>query len=387
MNIHEYQAKRLFEDFGIKTTQGIAILQQHDIDAGIELFDAEQYVVKAQIHSGGRGKAGGVKLAKNKEDAIKLSHELWVKKLVTKQTGEQGQVVNRLYIQAACDIKHEYYLSMLIDRAKSRLCLLLSQAGGVDIEESANSGTGKIINIDFDNTLGLLPFHVRQAHFALGLPADLLQQMSDILMGVYKLFVEKDAQQIEINPLVLTKQGQLLALDGKVSFDDNALFKHPDITLLRDLTQEDPMEAHAANYNLSYIKMNGNIGCMVNGAGLAMATLDIIELYGAKAANFLDVGGGADQNKVAKAFELIAADPNVEGILVNIFGGIMRCDVIAQGIVHAAKDVAPNIPIVARLAGTNYQLGKEILENSGLNITSVVTLAQAAEKIVQIVKK
>ena len=386
MNIHEHQAKELFAKFAVPTSEGVVILAKDDINNIVDEFSSDLYVVKAQIHAGGRGKAGGVKLARSKQEAKDIAQQMWGKVLVTPQTGPDGQVVNRIYLQKGYDIKHEYYLSMVLDRANSKIALVVSKEGGVDIEEVAANNPDKIFSLQIDPTIGLLPFHCRSVHFKLGLPAEMLKEVSAMLQNIYQLFVQKDAEQIEINPLVLTTEGKLLALDAKISFDDNALFRHKDIAAMRDHDQEDPLEAKAASYGLSYVKMSGDIGCMVNGAGLAMATMDIIKLYGAEPANFLDVGGGADKEKVTQAFKIILSDHHVKGILVNIFGGIMRCDVIAEGIVAAAKEVGLDVPLVVRLAGTNFELGREILSNSGLAITSANDLADAAKKVVDIVQ-
>jgi succinyl-CoA synthetase beta subunit len=385
MNIHEHQAKALLNDFGVVTSKGVVILAKDDINSIIDEFAATLYVVKAQIHAGGRGKAGGVKLAKTKQEAKDIAHEMWGKTLVTNQTGPEGQVVHRIYVEDGCNIKNEFYLSMVLDRANSLLSVVVCKEGGVDIEEVAEHSPEKITTLHIDPTIGLLPFHCRKINFALGLSADMIKETSALVAGIYKLFIEKDAAQIEINPLVLTQENKLIALDAKISFDENALFRHKDIALLRDVNQEEPLETKAANYGLSYVKMNGSIGCMVNGAGLAMATMDIIKLYGAEPANFLDVGGGADKERVAQAFKIILSDHHVKGILVNIFGGIMKCDIIAEGIIAAAKEVSLSVPLVVRLAGTNFELGKQILANSGLKITAANDLADAAKKIVDIV--
>jgi succinyl-CoA synthetase beta subunit len=385
MNIHEHQAKTLLNEFGVATSKGAVIFKKEDIDQAVDRLDASLYVVKAQIHAGGRGKVGGVKLAKAAHEAKELAKEMWGKILVTHQTGPHGQKVNRLYIEDGCNIKRELYLSLIFNRDKNLLSLIISQEGGMDIEEVALHSPEKIITIDIDPAIGLQGFHCRKAHFALGLPAQSLKETTAFISGVYNLFIAKNAEQIEINPLVLTDQDKLLALDAKVSFDDNSLFRHPDIALLRDSSQEDELETTAGDSGLSYVKMDGSIGCMVNGAGLAMATMDIIKLCGAEPANFLDVGGGADKEKVAKAFKIILSDKNVKGILVNIFGGIMKCDIIAEGIVAAAKEVHLNVPLVVRLAGTNFELGKQILANSGLEITAASDLGDAAKKIVAII--
>jgi len=386
MNIHEHQAKALLSDFGVKTSKGVVIFAKDDINSAIDEFNAKLYVVKAQIHAGGRGKVGGVKLAKTKQEAKDIAHDMWGKVLVTNQTGPDGQVVGRIYVEDGCDIKHEYYLSLVMDRANSLLSFVVSKEGGMDIEEVAHDSPEKIVTIHVDPTIGLQPFHCRNVHFALGLPSEQLKETTAFVTGIYNLFISKDAEQIEINPLVLTSEGDLRALDAKISFDDNSIFRHKDIALLRDASQEEPLETKATSYGLSYVKMNGDIGCMVNGAGLAMATMDIIKLYGSEPANFLDVGGGADKERVSQAFKIILSDHNVKGILVNIFGGIMRCDIIAEGIIAAAKEVHLNVPLVVRLAGTNFELGRQILANSGLKITPANDLADAAKKIVEIVK-
>jgi succinyl-CoA synthetase beta subunit len=385
MNIHEHQAKELLAKFGVNISRGHVIYSKDEINNTLEEFNTGLYVIKAQIHAGGRGKVGGVKLSKTKQEAKSIAHEMWGKTLITKQTGPEGQIVNRLYIEEGCDIKHEYYLSMVLDRAKSLLSIVICKEGGVDIEEIAEKSPEKIMTLHIDPTIGLQSFHCRKVNFMLGLGADMLKETTILLNGIYKIFTEKDAEQIEINPLVLTANNKLIALDAKISFDNNALFRHKDIVLLRDVSQEEPLETKAANYDLSYVKMDGNIGCMVNGAGLAMATMDIIKLYGAEPANFLDVGGGADKDRVIQALKIILSDHHVEAILVNIFGGIMRCDIIADGIIAAAKEVGLNIPLVVRLAGTNFELGKQILANSGLAITAADDLADAAKKIVEII--
>lgn len=383
MNIHEYQAKQVLKKYGVPTSHGIVALKLEDIDDLLRDFNADLYVVKAQIHAGGRGKAGGVKVVKDKEEARKIAHNMYGMKLVTHQTGAQGQIVKRVYIESGCDIAKEYYFSVVLDRSTSRITFMASTEGGVDIEEVAESHPEKIIKVAVDPATGLEPFHCRQIAFGLGFFGEQAKQMTKIVQSVYNAFVGTDASQIEINPLVVTTEGNLLALDAKINFDDNGLFKHPDILALRDEDEEDPLETRASNAGLSYVRMEGNIGCMVNGAGLAMATMDIIKLYGASPANFLDVGGGADKERVTEAFKIITSDPSVKGILVNIFGGIMRCDIIAEGIVAAAKDVGLSVPLVVRLAGTNFELGKKILGESGLEIIAADDLADAAAKIVK----
>lgn len=382
MNIHEYQAKQILKKYGVPTSHGVVAFRDKEIDDLIDNLDARLYVVKAQIHAGGRGKAGGVKVLRNKEDAKNAAREMFGKTLVTHQTGPAGQVIRRVYVESGCDILKEYYFSVVMDRATSRVVFVASTEGGVDIEEVANAHPEKIVKISVDPATGVQPFHGRAIAFALGFKGDQAKQMAKIVHDAYTAFVQTDADQIEINPLVVTHEGNLLALDAKVNFDDNALLRHPDIAAMRDEDEEDPLETRAANAGLSYVKMDGNIGCMVNGAGLAMATMDIIKLYGAEPANFLDVGGGADREKVTEAFKIILSDESVQGILVNIFGGIMRCDIIADGIIAAAKDVDLQVPLVVRLAGTNVDLGKQILASSGLKIIAADDLADAASKIV-----
>ena len=386
MNIHEYQAKQVLKKYGVPTSHGVVALKADDIDDLLNNFDADLYVVKAQIHAGGRGNAGGVKVVRNKEDAKKMAHNLIGTKLVTHQTGPSGQIVKRIYIESGCDIAKEYYFSVVLDRSTSRITFMASTEGGVDIEEVASHHPEKIIKVSVDPAMGIQAFHCRNIAFRLGFSGDQAKQMMKIVETTYNAFVATDASQIEINPLVVTNEGNLLALDAKINFDDNGLFRHPEIAMLRDEDEEDPLETRASKSELSYVRMEGNIGCMVNGAGLAMATMDIIKLYGAAPANFLDVGGGADKERVIEAFKIIMSDVAVKGILVNIFGGIMRCDIIAEGIVAAAKDVKLNVPLVVRLAGTNFELGKKILANSGLEIIAANDLADAAEKIVKAIQ-
>ena len=383
MNIHEYQAKEVLKKYGVPTSSGVVALKSEDIDIVMKDFDAKLYVVKAQIHAGGRGKAGGVKIVRDKDEAIRLAHEMYGKTLVTHQTGPEGQVVKRVYIESGCDIEKEYYFSVVLDRATSRITFMASTEGGVDIEEVADNSPEKIIKISVDPATGIQPFHCRAIAFGLGFSGDKAKQMIKIASSVYEAFVATDASQIEINPLVVTTEDKILALDAKINFDESALFRHPEIEALRDEDEEDPLETRASKAELSYVRMDGSIGCMVNGAGLAMSTMDIIKLYGAEPANFLDVGGGADKERVTEAFKIILSDKAVKGILVNIFGGIMRCDIIAEGIVAAAKDVGMSIPLVVRLAGTNFELGKEILANSGLKIIAADDLGDAADKIVK----
>ncbi len=386
MNIHEYQAKEILRKYGVPTSHGVVILAQDKIDSIIDNFDAPLYVVKAQIHAGGRGKGGGVKVVKNQGEAKLAAHNMWGMNLVTHQTGPAGQKVQRLYVESGCDIAKEYYFSVVLDRVSSRVTFVASTEGGVEIEHVAEATPEKIVKVHVDPVMGVQNFHCRKIAFALGLTGDNIKQMVEIVKSTYNAFIATDADQIEINPLVITTEGDLRALDAKINFDDNALFRHQDISLPRDEAEEDPLELRATKHSLNYVKMEGNIGCMVNGAGLAMATMDIIKLFGGEPANFLDVGGGADRERVTEAFKIILSDTNVKGILVNIFGGIMRCDIIAEGVIAAAKDVGLNIPLVVRLAGTNVELGKEILANSDLKIIAADDLGDAAEKIVAQIK-
>lgn len=383
MNIHEYQAKEILRKYGVPTSTGVVVTKTESINAAIDELNTKVYVVKAQIHAGGRGKAGGVKVVKSKEEAKKVAHDMFGINLVTHQTGPQGQKVNRLYIESGCDILKEYYFSVVFDRSASCITFIASTEGGVDIEEVAEKTPEKIIKFSVDPTTGLQNFHAQGIAYELGFKDHQVKQMKEIVKATYKAFIETDAAQIEINPLIVNKEGNLLALDAKFTFDDNGLFKHPEIIALRDQDEEDPLETRAADVGLSYVKMDGSIGCMVNGAGLAMATMDIIKLYGATPANFLDVGGGADRERVKEALKIILSDKEVKGILVNIFGGIMRCDIIAEGIIAAAKDIGIKVPLVVRLAGTNVEKGKEILSNSGLEIIPAHDLADAASKIVE----
>jgi succinyl-CoA synthetase beta subunit len=387
MNIHEYQAKEIFRKFGISVPEGIIILTPNDAEEVIKNFNSELYVVKAQIHAGGRGKAGGVKLTKNKSEAIELAKSLFGMNLVTHQTGPFGQIVRRVYVESGSKIKKEYYLSAVLDRDTRSITLIASTEGGVDIEEVAEKHPEKIISLSIDPATGLYPFHIRKIVFALGLTNDnFAKQFGRTIKSLYDLCIATDASQVEINPLVVTEDDKVIALDAKMNFDDNALFRQKEISLMRDETEENPLETRAANHGLNYVKMDGSIGCMVNGAGLAMATMDIIKIYGAEPANFLDVRGGATKERVEEAFRIILSDSNVKAVLVNIFGGIMRCDIIAEGIIEAAKEIELSIPLVVRLAGTNFELGKEILSNSGLKIIAAADLADAAEKVVNSIK-
>ena len=383
MNIHEYQAKEILRKYGVPTSTGLVVTKTEQINETIDKLNTEVYVVKAQIHAGGRGKAGGVKVVKSKEEAKKIAHDMFGINLVTHQTGPQGQKVKRLYIESGCDILKEYYFSIVFDRSASCITFIASTAGGVDIEEVAKKTPEKIVKFSVDPATGLQDFHMRGIAYELGFKDNQVKQMKEIVKSVYNAFIETDAAQIEINPLIVKTDGDLLALDAKITFDENALFKHPNVTAMRDHDEEDPLETRAANAGLSYVKMDGNIGCMVNGAGLAMATMDIIKLYGALPANFLDVGGGADCERIKEAFKIILSDKKVQGVLVNIFGGIMRCDIISEGIIAAAKEIDIKVPLVVRLAGTNVEKGKKILSNSGLEIIPAHDLADAANKIVE----
>lgn len=387
MNIHEYQAKSLLQKFNVSVPRGKSAYTVEEALAGARELGGPVWVVKAQIHAGGRGKGGGVKVVKSLEAVEAEAKRMLGMTLVTHQTGPQGKQVGRLYVEDGCDIARELYLSMLIDRATSSVVIMASTEGGMDIEEVAAHSPEKIVRVAIDPVMGLQAFHARKVAFALGLQGAQVGEAVKLLSSLYKAFTQLDAMMIEINPLVVTKAGSLICLDAKVGFDDNALFRHPDIEALRDESEEDPMEREASKHSLNYVKLDGNIGCMVNGAGLAMATMDIIQLAGGTPANFLDVGGGATRERVTTAFKLILSDPNVEGILVNIFGGIMRCDVIAEGIIAAAKEVSLSVPLVVRLEGTNVDLGKKILAESGLPITSADNLGDAAVKIVKAVKE
>jgi succinyl-CoA synthetase beta subunit len=386
MNIHEYQAKAVLREFGVIVPRGHAAFSVDEAVKAAKDLGSPVVVVKAQIHAGGRGKAGGVKVVKSIDDVRTESTRILGSVLVTKQTGPKGKQVNRLYIEEGSTIDRELYLAALVDRATSRVSFVVSTEGGMDIEEVAHNTPDKIITIGVDPVTGICPHHVRRIAQALHLTGDLQKQMSGLLSGLYKAFTEKDMSMLEVNPLIVTKDDKLLCLDAKISFDDNALFRHPDIMALRDLTEEDDKEIEASKYDLNYVALDGTIGCMVNGAGLAMATMDIIKLYGEEPANFLDVGGSATKEKVTAAFKIITSDPKVKGILVNIFGGIMKCDIIAEGVVAAVQEVGLRVPLVVRLEGTNVDLGKEIIAKSNLNVTSADDLDDAAQKIVKAVK-
>ena len=387
MNIHEHQAKEILKEFGAPVSNGVVIFSVNEINKKISKLKSKEFVLKAQIHAGGRGKAGGVKLIKNISDLEKEAKQMMGKVLVTHQTGSEGKKVRRLYIEEASDISKEFYLSCLIDRESSKIAFISSTEGGMDIEKVASETPKKIITnkVDFRNEgpkseeiekiISIFKFNEKQKITA-----------SQLIKSLYEIIIKKDASLIEINPLIITESDKLICLDAKMNFDDNAIFRRPDILELRDLNEEDPAEVEASKHDLAYIKLNGSIGCMVNGAGLAMATMDIIKLYGKEPANFLDVGGGATKEKVAAAFKLILSDKNVKGILINIFGGIMRCDVLAQGVVDAAKEINLSVPLVVRLAGTNFKEGKEILDKSNLKILSASDLNDAAKKIVEAIK-
>ncbi|CFX10591.1 succinyl-CoA synthetase, beta subunit [Candidatus Filomicrobium marinum] len=396
MNIHEYQAKELYRQYGVPTPTGYPAFTVDEAVAAAQKLPGPVWVVKAQIHAGGRGKGsfkeaeagdkGGVRLAKSIDEVKEFANQMLGKTLVTVQTGAAGRQVNRLYIEDGSAIERELYLSALVDRATSRVAFIVSQDGGMDIEKVAHDTPERITTLSIDPASGFQQFHGRKVAFALGLKGDQVKQCVKMVNALYNMVIEKDMSLLEINPLVVTKDGSLIALDGKMDFDSNALFRHAEIVEMRDLAEEDPMELEASKYDLSYVKLDGNIGCMVNGAGLAMATMDIIKLYGAEPANFLDVGGGASKEKVQAAFKIILNDPAVKGILVNIFGGIMRCDIIAEGVVAAAREMEIKVPLVVRLEGTNVDLGKKILSESGLKIIPADDLADAAKKITDEVK-
>ncbi|MGH6898550.1 MAG: ADP-forming succinate--CoA ligase subunit beta [Geminicoccaceae bacterium] len=382
MNIHEYQAKALLEDYGVNVLAGQVAYTPDEAETAARALGGPVWVIKAQIHAGGRGKGGGVKLARSVEEVRQSANQMLGMNLVTHQTGPGGRQVRRVYVEDGCAIARELYLGAVIDRGASRLTLMASIEGGVDIEEVAARTPAKIIKVALDPAIGFQPFHGRQIAFGLGLEGKQVNDAVAFMRGVCRAFTELDASLIEINPLVVTEGGDLVALDAKMNFDGNALYRQPKVVQLRDLDEEDPHEIEASRHELNYIKLDGNIGCMVNGAGLAMATMDIIKLYGGAPANFLDVGGGASKERVTAAFKLLLSDPKVEGVLVNIFGGIMRCDVIAEGIVAAAREVNIGVPLVVRLEGTNVELGKQILGESGLAITAASDLADAAGKVV-----
>tara|TARA_B100000886_G_scaffold333739_1_gene288261 strand:+ start:3812 stop:4972 length:1161 start_codon:yes stop_codon:yes gene_type:complete len=386
MNIHEHQAKELLKEFGAPVSKGVVIHNLNEIDEKIIELKSTKFVLKAQIHAGGRGKAGGVKLVEDIDELKIEAKNLFGKKLITPQTGPNGKEVKRLYIEEASEISNEYYLSCLIDRQTSKIAFISSKEGGMDIEEVASNNPEKIITTKVELSREIKPADIKKIIDPFKFSKSQIKEGFNLIKSIYKTLIEKDANLIEINPLIITKTGKIICLDAKINFDDNALFRRPEILKLRDLNEEDPKEIEASKHDLAYIKLDGSIGCMVNGAGLAMATMDIIKLYGESPANFLDVGGGASKEKVSAAFKLILSDKNVKGILINIFGGIMRCDVLAQGVVEAAKETKLNVPLVVRLAGTNYKEGKNILDDSGLKILSASDLNDAAKKIVNAIK-
>jgi succinyl-CoA synthetase beta subunit len=386
MNIHEYQAKAVLREFGVPVPRGMAAFSVEEAEKAAHQLGGPVWVVKAQIHAGGRGKAGGVKVVKTIEDVKHEAERMLGSTLITHQTGPKGKIVNRLYIEEGAAIEREFYLSAVVDRASARLAFVVSTQGGMEIEEVAHTSPEKILTFSVDPATGIMAHHGRRAAKAFGLSGDLAKQVEALLPRLYAAFVAKDMSLLEINPLVATKDGAVVCLDAKIGFDDNALYRHADVMALRDLTEEDEKEIEASKYDLNYVALDGTIGCMVNGAGLAMATMDIIKLYGEQPANFLDVGGGATADKVAAAFKIITSDPNVKGILVNIFGGIMRCDVIAEGVVTAVKEIGLTVPLVVRLEGTNVDKGKEIIATSNLNVTSADDLDDAAQKIVRAVR-
>ena len=386
MNIHEHQAKDILREFEAPVPKGVVVYNIKEIDQKIKILNTNNFVIKAQIHAGGRGKAGGIKLVKTNDDLIKEATSMLGKTLITKQTGPGGKIVKRLYIEEVSKIKKEFYLSCLVDRASAKIAFISSTEGGVDIEKVAKDNPEKIITTKIDLTNEVNETNVEKIIKIFQLDQRQKIQAKKLVNSIFQLLIKKDANLIEVNPLIITKDDNLLCLDAKISFDDNALYRHPDITSLKDPNEEEPIETEARKHELSYIKLNGAIGCMVNGAGLAMATLDIIKLYGAEPANFLDVGGGASKKKVSAAFKIILSDRNVKGILINIFGGIMRCDVLAQGVVEAAKETDLAVPLVVRLAGTNVELGKEILKKSNIKIISANNLSDAAKKIIEATK-
>lgn len=387
MNIHEYQAKQVLGKFGVATLKGQIAHSAEEAVAAAKSIGGSLWVVKAQIHAGGRGKGGGVKLAKTLDEVREITSKMIGMTLVTHQTGPEGKVVQKVYIESGCNIAKEYYVACLIDRETGRVAMMASAEGGVDIEEVAEHRPEAIFKVDIDPTVGLGAWQARELAFKIGMQPEIINKATKFFMGLYEAFIKYDCSIAEINPLVVTKENDVICLDAKMNFDSNALFRHPSIVELRDLNEEDPAEIEASKFDLAFIKLDGNIGCLVNGAGLAMATLDIIKLFGESPANFLDVGGGANKEKVTNAFKIILKDPNVKGILVNIFGGIMKCDVIAEGVIAASKEVGLKVPLVVRLEGTNVELGKKILAESGLNIIPASDLTDAAKKITAAIKK
>ena len=386
MNIHEHQAKQILKKYGALVPEGVFAFTVDELVEKAKLLKTEKFVLKAQIHAGGRGKAGGVKILNTLEELNTAAKELLGKTLITHQTGPEGREVKRLYVEESSNIDKDFYLSCLVDRTSSKIAFISSDQGGMDIEEVANKTPEKIITTKIELSSEILDSDCKKIIEIFNLSNDAKMQAIALIKSVYRMFIATDANMVEINPLILTKEEKIVCLDAKVNFDSNALFKHPEIMELRDLNEEDPTEIEASKHDLAYIKLDGSIGCMVNGAGLAMATMDIIKLYGKEPANFLDVGGGASKEKVSAALKIILSDKNVKGILINIFGGIMRCDVLAQGVVNAAKEIDINIPLVVRLAGTNFKEGKKILDNSGLKLISAKNLDDAAQKIVEAIK-
>jgi len=386
MNIHEHQAKEIFRKFNIKVPNGVVIYSEEEIDTKFKILKTNKIALKAQIHAGGRGKAGGIKIVNGIDELKKEVQNLFGKKLITHQTGPDGREIKRLYLEETCNIEKEFYLSCIVDRSSSNIAFISSVQGGINIEEVAKSNPEKIVTVKIKLSKSVDESDVNKILETFSLSEKSKRQGNQLIQSIYKILIEKDANLIEINPLVLTNDDDLLCLDAKINFDDNALYRHPDIIKLKDLNEEDPTETEASKHQLSYIKLDGKIGCMVNGAGLAMATMDIIKLYGSEPANFLDVGGGASKEKVSAAFKIILSDKNVKGILINIFGGIMRCDVLARGVIEAVKETDLSVPLVVRLEGTNVELGKEILKKSKLKIISANNLADAAKKIVEAVK-
>ena len=386
MNIHEHQAKEILKDFGAPVSNGVVIFSIQEMSEKLKKLKSSEFVVKAQIHAGGRGKAGGVKLVKSIAELNEEAKKMLGKVLITHQTGPEGKEVKRLYIEEASDISKEFYLSCLVDRETSKIAFISSTEGGMDIEKVASETPDKIITTKVEFTKNISEKDIEKILSPFEFDVAQKQEANKLINAIYKILIEKDANLIEINPLIINKNGKIICLDAKMNFDDNAIFRRPEILKLRDLNEEDPIEIEASKHDLAYIKLNGSIGCMVNGAGLAMATMDIIKLYGKEPANFLDVGGGATKEKVSAAFKLILSDKNVKGILINIFGGIMRCDILAQGVVDAAKEINLSLPLVVRLAGTNFKEGKEILEKSNLKILSALDLNDAARKIVEAIK-
>jgi succinyl-CoA synthetase beta subunit len=382
MNLHEYQAKQLFAQYGVPVLKGAAATSVAEAEAAAKALGGEGWVIKAQVHAGGRGKAGGVKLVKSVDELKQAADDYLGSTLVTHQTDARGLPINTVLIESLCDIDRELYVSLLVDRASERVVVMASAMGGMDIEEVAATNPEALLKVFVDPAVGLMPYQCRQLSFGLGLPSELAGQMTKLLMGLYKLFTEKDASLVEINPLVITKAGELLALDAKLGIDGSALYRQKDVAAMQDASQEDPTEHEAEQHGLNYVTLDGEIGCMVNGAGLAMATMDLIKLHGGNPANFLDVGGGTTAEKVAEAFKLILADKKVKAVLVNIFGGIVRCNLIAEGIIAAVKEVGVTIPVVVRLEGTNAAQGLELLDNSGLTITTAADLTDAAQKVV-----